>query len=125
MFKHITVTILLFIIILVLFYYLIKNILVSTHKLYLESSKIKYILHDSDYEYLKKYSKSVNISECNEYSVFYTTKKWNTSNNNYLQFNGRFFIIEPGYYYYILPGTELFLNNKINVFLLKKNKKDF
>ena len=120
MFKQILITIFLFIVILVVFYFLIKNFLVSTHKLYLDESKVKYLLHDSDKEYLKKYSNKISISEIKEHSVFYTTKKWNTSNNNYIKFKERYYIIEPGYYYYILPETEMFFNNKINVFLLKK-----
>uniref|UniRef100_A0A6C0B0V3 Uncharacterized protein n=1 Tax=viral metagenome TaxID=1070528 RepID=A0A6C0B0V3_9ZZZZ len=120
MFKQILITMFLFIVILVVFYFLIKYFLISTHKLYLDTSKIKYLLHDSDKEYLKKYSNEISISQIKEYSVFFTTKDWNTSNNNYLKFKERYYIIEPGYYYYILPDTEMFLNNKINVFLLKK-----
>ena len=119
MFKQI----LIILFILIIFYFIIKNILISTHKLYLDSSKIKYTLYDSDKEYLKKYSTDCLLSELEENSIFYTQTKWSTRNNNYLKFKDTFFIIEPGYYYYYLPETEIFINNNCKVFLLKKNKK--
>ena len=124
MFKQFLIKVILIILLLALLtYFLIKNILMSTHKLYLNKLKIKYILHDTDSEYLKKYSKIIDIFDIkNEKNfVIYTNIKWSTKNNNYIKFKKRYYIIEPGYYYYIIPEIELFLNNncKINYFKIK------
>ena len=115
MFKQILITI----IILTLTYYIIKYILVATHKIYTDNLKIKYPLDGRNLEYLKKYSKPKDIFDCQDNDIFYTTKQWSTKNNNYLQFNERYYIIEPGYYYYIQPGTQLFLNNNCKINCLK------
>lgn len=108
--------------ILILVYFIIKYLLIRTHKLFLDPSKVKYTLLDSDYDYLKKYSDEIPIFELKglSESVFYTNKKWSSKNNNYIKFKKRYYIIEPGYYYYILPETELFLNNNCNIYLKKK-----
>jgi len=119
MFKQI----LIILIILILVYFIIKYLLIRAHKLFLDPSKVKYILLDSDHDYLKKYSKEISIFELKnlvEPFVFYTNKRWSTKNNNYLKFKERYYIIEPGYYYYVLPETELFLNNNSKIFLKKK-----
>jgi len=116
MFKHILITIIIF----VFTYYIIKYILVATHTLYTHDLTIKYPLHNRDLEYMLKYSKPKDIFECGQHDIFYTTKQWSTKNNNYLQFNERYYIIEPGYYYYIQPGTQLFFNNNCKINCLKK-----
>jgi hypothetical protein len=98
-------------------YLIIKNILISNHKLYTDDTKIKYVLHDSDREYINKYSKKVDIFDISELenTIFYTTKRWSTKNNNYIKFKERFYIIEPEYYYFVQKGAELFLNNNCKV----------
>lgn len=111
MFKHILITI----IILLITYYIIKYILVATHTVYTDSLTIKYPLHDRDLEHFTKYSKQKDIFDYQEHDLFYTTTKWSTKNNNYLEFNKRYYIIEPGYYYYIQPGVTVFLNNKCKI----------
>ena len=118
MFKQI----LIILIILILVYFIIKYLLIRSHKLFLDPSKVKYTLLDSDHDYLKKYSKEIPIFELKSIRdplVFYTNKKWSTKNNNYIKFKERYYIIEPGYYYYVLPETELFLNNNCNIYLKK------
>ena len=123
MFKHFLIIIILILVTLTVTYFLLKNILISTHKLYLHSSKIKYTLHDTDSDFLKKYSNIIDIFDIKNITniVIYTNIKWSTKNNNYLKFKERYYIIEPGYYYYIIPEIELFLNNncKINYFKIK------
>jgi hypothetical protein len=119
MFKQILIISVTFLII-ILTYFVIKNILIRTHKLFLNDDIVKYTLHDSDRDYLNRYSKNVDIFELkNNSGVFYTNVKWSTKNNNYLKFKDRYYIIEPGYYYYITPNIELFLNKSIDIKLIK------
>jgi hypothetical protein len=105
------------IVIIIITYYSIRYILIKTHKLYLNNDTVKYILYDSDREYLNKYSKDTDIFELkNEKNpVFYTDVKWSTKKNNYIKFKERYYIIEPGYYYYITPDAELFLHTSIKI----------
>jgi hypothetical protein len=100
--------------------------------LYINEHKLKYILQDSDFEYLKKYSTSVDIFKIKfkKNCIFYTTFPWSLQTNNYIKYNEKYYIIEPGYYYYINENTELFLehNYKINVLheeklIVQKNNK--
>jgi len=99
-------------------YFVLKYILVKYHKLYLSNEIVKYPLRGKDLEYLKTYS--YESSELVQYDVFYTTTEWSTKRNNYLSFKDDYYIIEPGYYYYYIPGVDLFLETSL--FLLKKNK---
>ena len=129
MFKQILYSFLIILIILSIVYFIIKNILISTHKLYIDNLKIKYIAHDSDLDYLKKYSKEVDLYDLKEETncIFYTTKKWSTKNNNFIKFKERYYIIEPGYYYYINKNVkespELYLNNNCKINVKKNNCK--
>jgi hypothetical protein len=104
-------------------YLIIKNILISNHKIYTDDTKVKYVLHDSDREHINKCSKKADIFDILEVenAIFYTTKKWSTKNNNYIKFKERFYIIEPEYYYFIQKGAELFLNNNCKVNLNLKS----
>jgi len=110
---------LLFLIILII-YLITKNIIISNHKLYLDKSKIKYNVHDSDKRYLEKYSIDSFLSNIKENDIFYTTKKWSTKNNNYFKFNETYYIIEPGYYYYYVPEAELFLELNCKIKLINQ-----
>jgi len=111
MFKHILIILL----ILTLVYFIIKYF---KFKLHLDHN-VKYQVHYKDTGYLDKYSESANLFDVSPLCVFYTTKSWSTKNNNYLKHNDRYYIIEPGYYYYIHPETEMFLNNNYKVKILK------
>lgn len=108
MFKHILIILL----ILVLVYFIIKYF---KFKLHLDHN-VKYLITDD----LESYSENGNLFDISTLSIFYTTKPWSTKNNNYLKYKDRYYIIEPGYYYYIHPETELFLNNNCKVKFLKK-----
>jgi len=108
-------------IILIIVYFVTKILLISSHKLYISPLKVKYVLNDSDSDYLKRYSTETDIFDLQPEDIFYTTKKWSTKNNNYFLFNGDYYIIEPGYYYFITDQVKLFLNNNCKIFV-KKNK---
>ena len=96
MFKQI----LLIFILVIIFYFIIKEIFISTHKLYISEDTVKYTMSNSDYTFLKKYSVNSSLSDITQGSIFYTTKQWSTKNNCYLKFKDKYYIIEPGYYYY-------------------------
>ena len=115
MFKQI----LLIFILIVLFYFIIKEIFISTHKIFISEEIVKYKMSDSDYTFLKKYSVEQCLSDIEPESIFYTTKQWSTKNNCYLKHKDKYYIIEPGYYYYNF-GVTLFQENPLNVFLFKK-----
>ncbi len=112
-------TILSIVVILIVFYYIVKWVVLSKHELYTSTTKIKYILHDSDKEYIKKYSKQLDHLPP-ERGVFYTDTKWKSTNNNYCLFNGKYYIIEPGYYYLNIPEA-VYNIDKIKILFLEKN----
>ena len=114
MFKQI----LLILITIVIFYFIIREFFISTHKIYVSKDTVKYTMSKSDENYLKKYSIEQPLSEIKPDSIFYTTKKWSTKNNCYIKHKDKYYIIEPGYYYYNL-GVTIFEENPLNVFLFK------
>ena len=123
MFKQILIIVL----IIVLSYFIIKNILIVFHKLYLSEFVIKYPLSESDQKYLKMYSKNSTISNLNDgINIFYITVPWTTKNNNYIHDlkNDRYYIIDSGYYYYLpnLKEYQLTINNKSLLINLFDNK---
>jgi hypothetical protein len=67
----------------------------------------------SDLNYLKRHGKQQ--QGIPERGIFYTTTKWSAKSNNYFKYKERYYIIEPGYYYKILPGVEFFVTDNINV----------
>jgi hypothetical protein len=110
--------VLLIIIILCVF---IKNWFISSHVIFVDDSCVKYTLHNSDNRYLKKYGKILNDNKIPENSIFYTTTQWNIlKNNNYVKHNNKYYIIEPGYYYNVIPEAEFFINNNINIIYIVK-----
>jgi hypothetical protein len=119
MFKQI---IFLFFIVITLSYFIIKHFLVSTHKLYFSELKLKYTLHGSDKDYLDKYSQNAQLFDLKKYTdvVFYTHSHWDK--RNYIKYNKRYYIIEPGYYYYITKKAELFLQHNCKIKLLVQKK---
>ena len=117
MFKQILKTTIFIIIIIIIIIKIINYYLIKNHKLYITDSIVKYNLDKKDELYMKKYTTKVNINEIKENCIFYTTEKWSTKNNNYILFKDRYYIIEPGYYYYIHKDTKLFFNN-ISVYKL-------
>ena len=92
MFKHIFLQIGLLLLLSVLVFFIVKHSIISSHKLYLDNFKVKYVLHDSDSEYLKKYGQQGKISQVKGL-VFFTTTPWSLKNNNYYKFNGKYCII--------------------------------
>ena len=113
--------ILLIISVLSLFVYCLIKFLYKKESLIIDPLKVKYILNNPDY--FKKNSEEIDLFDLPTEAIFSTNKKWSTKNNNYLFFNDRYYIIEPGYYYSITPDVKLFLNNNCKINLFKKNKK--
>jgi hypothetical protein len=109
MFKHVLkiITFVLIIIIVVTYF---NHYLLKTHTIYISDSLVKYKLRNIDDRFLKKYSKKVKLKDLPVNSIFYTTEPWTTKNNNYMFFNDRYYIIEPGYYYLINKDAELHFN---------------
>ena len=77
-------------------------------KLLLKDNQVKYTLKQSDKKYFGKLLKD--IHKLPEKGVFYTTTKWNPKNDNYFKYNKKYYMIEPGYYYNIIPEAEFFVN---------------
>jgi len=92
---------------------LINFILDQTHKLYIKKDTVKYPFSKGDLKLLKHNCKIKPIDKNG--IIFYTYNQWSTKNNDYLKVKERYFIVEPGYYYYITPETEVFVNSDVNV----------
>ena len=74
-------------------------------KPFTKTNKIKYILTDSDKKYFNKYGKILeNQIKIPTKGIFYTTTRWNY--NNYFKYLSKYYLIEPGYYYNIIPEAE-------------------
>lgn len=124
MFKQILIIVL----IIVLSYFIIKNLLIVFHKLYLSEFVVKYTLSESDKKFIKMYSNQTTIDNLNEdnVNIFYTNVPWTTKNNNYIHDikNDRYYIIDTGYYYYFpnLKDYQITINNKTLIINLFDNK---
>ena len=107
--------------IIVLVFFIFQNILISYHKIYVFPEIVKYPMSYSDKRYLQKYSTITKLSELKSGTVFFTKKEWSTKNNNYIFFKDRYYIIEPGYYYYlqgdltISNDETVMVNSKFNI----------
>ena len=111
-------------IIIIISYFIFKVIFIANHKLYLSKDIIKYTMSDHDKDFLKFNSSETKLIDLNsEYNIFYTETPWSTKNNNYSLFNERYYIIEPGYYYY-LNKDQITINNKDSIIKLLKSKKN-
>ena len=108
--------ILIILLIILIVFFLIQNILISFHKIYVFPETIKYATSHSDKRYLDRYSTKGKLSELSPGNLFFTEKKWSTKNNNYILFKERYYIIEPGYYYYL--HGDLTINNDNDIFIL-------
>jgi hypothetical protein len=111
------------IILILCFYYIIKNIIISTHELYTTENKIKYILHKSDKDYITKYGIPLEYIPKSENGVFYTNTNWSSKNNNYLLYKSKYYIVEPGYYYLVNKEITYFINKVNIIFVNLKEKK--
>ena len=108
-----------FILIIILFIFLIIII-----KLFFFKIKINFNFKTVKYKiknisFLEKHKTPINLNKLNIGDLFYTTIPWNTTNFNYILFNDRYYIIEPGYYYYFIG--EMVIKNNI---LVNKINKD-
>ena len=83
------------------------------YKLHLSTKIVKYKMSDSDKKFmkLKSIKSELDNLDPNGINVFYTESNWSIKNNNYILFNGKYYIIEPGYYYYV-KKNDLTINNK-------------
>jgi hypothetical protein len=119
MFKQI----LIIITIIILTYFIFKFIFTANHKIYLSNETIKYKMSDRDKDFLKMYSSDSLLENLtSDVNLFYTNESWSTKNNNYIFFNEKYYIVEPGYYYY-LRKDQITINNKnTNIKLFDKNK---
>ena len=115
LFKQITIIIIVFIILAFLTYFVIKYIIISNHKIFIDPGIIKYPLNQNDKDFFKKYSKKVKLNEV-KFNCFITKTKWSTKKNNYILFKDNYYIIEPGYYYVLNKECELFFNKNIFVY---------
>ena len=114
------------ILVLILIVILVVNfIFINTHKITITEGLIKYNMTGSDKSLISKYSEVKDIKEVNSECLFYTTVPWKSSSGNYIHSsNDHYFIIEPGYYYYLGPSDkiEVVCNGPVNVFNVLKNK---
>ncbi len=107
-------------VIILLSYFIVKYILFLNHEIFINES-VKYPLSDTDKMYIKKNSQPFDREK---YGVFYTDAPWNVTNNfNYLLYNKKYYIIEPGYYYLLSKNVKLYLKNTNVIFMEIKNKK--
>ena len=112
----IIIYIIILIVILLILYYTKSSF---TTKPFIDKNKVKYILNNSDKNYFKRYGKElVNQTKLPKNGIFYTTTPWSTKNNNYFKYKENYYIIEPGYYYNIIPEMEFYINS-INVVFIE------
>ena len=114
MISHLFKQTLIIVIVLILTYSIIKFILISNHKIFIENSVVKYPLTQTDKDYFKRYSIKGKLFD--NHKIFYTKCKWSTKNNNYILFKDDYYIIEPGYYYYINENCKTFYNKNTPIY---------
>ena len=114
MFKLIIVMIVIIIVILLIYYYY-----KPPKELFVSEDVIKYPLNES--------VKTTNgkLSTISTGSIFYTEIPWRAKSNNYILYLKRYYIIEPGYYYYINKECSINIGKDINIKLVKKNTGSF
>ena len=102
----------------IVFYSIFKKIYIKYHKLNLNGN-IKFIMSETDREYINLNSKKVLLSDVKS-GIFYTTSKWTTKNNNYIhdKILDRYYIIDKNYYYQLNDNCEITINNNLFVILI-------
>jgi hypothetical protein len=106
MFKQLFISIVIIIIIITISYILIKRYFL--HSLQLHSNVIKYLMEPLDKYFLDKYSTRQKLTgSFSGRLLFYTNDRWSSRNNNYLIKSDRYYIIEPGYYYYLTDDYKI------------------
>ena len=97
------------IVVLILIILIVNFIIIITHKLTIARGLIKYNMTRSDKYLINRYSKEISIKDLDIKTkcVFYTEVPWKSSTGNYIHSKERYYIIEPGYYYYLEPEDEL------------------
>ena len=138
MFKQLLILILLFVLVIIISYHIIKKIIIYFHKLVLSKFIIKYNLIELDKQFLNLHSEESDIllldsvnstgSTGSTRIVFYTDIPWSTKNNNYIFDinNNKYYIITDGYYYYIDSTKDFKItigspNGKVKMLLLLPN----
>jgi len=116
MFKFIIIIVLLLFTILFTIKFFFKS------KIYYNLETVKYKFENISF--LEKNKCFIDLNKLIEGDLFYTTVPWSTTNFNYIIFNDRYYIIEPGYYYHLIGKIVIennILVNKINKDILKVN----
>ena len=91
------------------------SLIFFNNDLLIEKDKVKYNLTWLDKKYIKRQGAELNNqTQLPKAGIFYTTTQWSPKNNNYFKYNKKYYIIEPGYYYNIIPDAEFFISN-INI----------
>jgi hypothetical protein len=119
MFKLVSVIILLLIIVLLLLILILKCII----KLYVNNKIVKYKTNNLSNWIFNKYGTKGTMADIIEDDiVFYYVDNWSIKNNNYVNVDNKYYILESGYYYYIANKTNLTVNNKDSKIILLNNK---
>jgi len=79
----------------------------TSHVVAVNNSQVKYPLKESDKRYFDKKGTKQNYLPTS--GLFYTNTPWNE--NNYFKYNNKYYLIEPGYYYTVIPEAEFFANH--------------
>jgi hypothetical protein len=114
MFIQILIIFVVFVILIILINRTFKKTFINVNQ-----EQVKYVLKPQDVNYFKKHAKQLkNVNKLPERGIFYTTTKWNSKSHNYFKYKDKYYIIEPGYYYNILPESEFFINDiDINILI--------
>lgn len=105
------------IILTILIYFIVKN---NYYELYTNDNDVKYPLTNLDKNYFEKHGKILDCVPKNAKGFFYTNNQWKPE--NYLNFNDKYYMVEPGYYYRVSPEI-IYFTGKIKILFVEKKIK--
>ena len=111
----------LLIIFLILFFLIIWIIIQSNNRIEIFSDKVKYNPSNNSKRIFEKNGITATLNEVTSQCLFYCLEDWSIKNNNYINVKDRYYILEKGYYYYILNKHSLIINNNCKIILLDIN----
>ena len=119
MFKLISVILLIIIALLILLFIIV----LGTIKLHINKKIVKYKSSNISNWVFNRYGTKGTMEDIIEDDiVFYYIDNWSIKNNNYINIDNKYYILESGYYYYITNKSNITVNNNDSKIILLNNK---